>query len=356
MVNTVFEEIITNNLLLIVTFIIICLVLLASYPILYLKYFKDLYENINIFNDVCYDNSISIEYNSNIPIKNTFIWKISNILFDFNKIDKNFKKEKESDGKYISYSINDKNSDFHSINKHSNNNNLLIIYDKYVKYSVPLILCIFTLFIIHCCYNGISNKFSIDDNFLVIYLFLYLLINLVFFSIILKSIMDLYINTNVYNYIMSLKELDIILKDNLNTESNNKITTILKKYSNDENINIEEVELNNSLIDELINIKKNLINTDKNEFEKIDTKCEINITLEKIDKMKKYISPESNKKIFKEIDKISRFILAYIFLLFPLLYILFILLNKIYIYCLFFVIVLLIVIISIYNMYYIIRY
>jgi len=354
--NTIFVELILNNLLLIVTVILIVLVLLASYPILYLKYFKYLYENINIFNYVCNDNSISIEYNSNIPIKNTFIWKISNILFDFNKIDKNFK---ESDGKYIAYSINDKNIDFHRINRHSNNNNLLVIYDKYVKYSVPLILCIFILFIIHCCYNGINKKFSINDYVLVIYIFIYLLINLVFFSLILTSIMDLYINTNAYNYIMSLKQLDIILKEDLKAELNKKIKTILQKYSNDENINIEEVEFNNSLIDELINLKDNyLINTSDNgnvKIEKIDTTCKINITLEKIDKMKIYISTESNEKIFKEIDKISRFILAYIFLLFPLLYILSILLNKIYIYCLFFIIALLIVSISIYNMYYIFK-
>jgi len=382
MENTIFEELITNNLLLFVTVMFIGLVLLALYPILYLKYCKDLYENINIFNDICYDNSISIQYNSNIPIKNTFIWKISNILFDFNKIDKNFKKLKEVDGINIKYSINDKDTDFRRLSKHSNNNELLIIYDKYVKYSVPLILFIIILFLIHCFFNYNYNKFSINDNGLVIYIFIYLLMNLVFFSTILTIIMDLYINTNAYNYIMLLKELDIILKTELKTESktesktdpktelttvsktdpktysNRKIIEILKKYSNDENINIEEVVLNNSLIDELINLKDNyLITTTDNvniTLKIIHTNCEINITLANIDKMKIYTSNESNKKIFKEIDKISRFILAYIFLLIPLLYIISILLKKIYIFCLFFIIGMLLCIISIYNMYYII--
>ena len=365
LINTIFEGVIINNILLIITLLLFTFVLLSAYPILYLKYYKDLYENINIFNDICYDNSI--KYNSNIPIKNTFIWKISNILFDFNKIDKNFKKTPD---KKISISSNDKNIDFFRINNSSSNDKLLIIYDKYVKYSIPIILFTILLFIIHFSYNFYNKKLSINDIVLVIYIFIYLVIIIVFFSIILKNIMDLYLNTDVYNYIMLLKELDIILKERkevilvkqvvlgvvmevVKEYNGKKIITILKKYSNDENENIEEVNLNKSLINDLIKYKYEHI-IKGNTIEKIENNDEIKITLENIENMEKYISNESNQKIFKQIDNISNFLFAYIFLLLPLLYMLSILLKKIYIFCLFFIIGMLIFTISIYNMYYVI--
>jgi len=359
LINTIFEGVIVNNILLIITLILFALVLLSAYPILYLKYYKDLYENINIFNDICYNNTI--KYNSNIPIKDTFIWKVSNILFDFDKIDKKFKIEKEVDDNLISISTNDKNIDFHRINKSSSNDDLLIIYDKYVKYSIPIILFMIILFTIQCIYNCINEKLSINDIVVVVYIFIYLAVVIAFFSTILKSIMDLYLNTDVYKYIMLLKELDIILKEGKDINSNVKIISILKKYSNDENINIEEVNLNKSLIDELIKLKYDHLIKNRDDilgnykFEKIKTNDKINITLENIDNMKKYISNESNQKIFKQIDKISYFLFAYIFLLLPPLYILSILLKKIYIFCLFFIIGMLIFLISIYNMYYVIR-
>jgi len=360
LINTIFESVISNNILLIITLLLITFVLLSVYPILYLKYYKDLYENINIFNDICYDNTI--KYNSNISIKNTFIWKISNILFDFNKIDKKFKKKRGSDNNFISFSVNNKNTDFHRINKSSSNDDLLIIYDKYVKYSIPIILFMILLFLIHlihCFYNYYYNeKLSINDIILVIYIFIYLVIIIIFFSIILKNIMDLYHNTDVYNYIMLLKELDIILKEGKKEKNNDIIIKILKKYSNDENINIEEVNLNKSLINDLIDFKyENLIqqkNDNRDNVEIIDNNDKINITLENIDNMKKYISKESNQKIFKQINKIANFLFVYIFLLLPLLYILSILLKKIYIFCLFFIIGMLIFSISIYNMHFVI--
>ena len=348
MIYKIIDETINDNILLIITLILFGSILLASYPILYLKYHRDLYENINIFNDVCYDNSISIEKNSNISIKNTFIWKIANILFDFNTINKNFKKDKEYSDE-TSYN-DEKNIDFHKIYENSNNNNILVIYDKHVENSIAIIIFILLIFCFHCIYKYFDKKFIMNDIVLTLYLFIFLCVNIIFFSIILKHIMDLYRNTNVYNYIMLLKELDIILKEGKTNYANFKIINILIKYSNDENINIEEVTLNKSLIDELINLKDNHLIS-----KKIFTNDNIMFTLENIDKMKKYICIETNQKIFKEIDKISRFIFVYIFLLFPLLYILSIILKKIYIYCLFITIVILIFSISIYNMYHIIR-
>ena len=81
------------------------------------------------------------------------------------------------------------------------------------------------------CLN--SDNITIENGFryYLYNLFTYILIFIIFFSIILKKLTELYADTDTYEYIMLMKELDILLKEN--KPANASIINILKKYSPD---------------------------------------------------------------------------------------------------------------------------
>jgi len=140
---------------------------------------------------------------------------------------------------------------------------------------------------------------------------------------------------------MLIKELEIIVKEN---HSENKgLIDILKKTSNSDIKNIEEIFINENVIDKLIEYKYKNENNIKNTQNFI-------FTLQNLDKMKTYIDIESTLKICSKIDKTTILMNVYILLLFPLLYILSSILKELYIYFIFVIIIMLLVIITIYNL------
>ena len=71
-----------------ITSIILILTFMSFTPLIYLKYFKDLNNNIEIYNNIC--NNKSNVYTNEVKIKNTYMWNISNVFFDFNILEKYF--------------------------------------------------------------------------------------------------------------------------------------------------------------------------------------------------------------------------------------------------------------------------
>jgi len=157
-----------NNILLIIIIITIILVLLSFYPLIYLKYHRDLYDNVNMLNTMCYDNSISMEDNINIPIKKTFIWNICKVLFYFDRLKNNFNKVDTLP-----------NDDFKLIDRYKSPNTIMFIYDFYLYCGLPLFIFIFFGLIIHLYY------FYQNQNIDVIYITFY-------FSIYFTFVMHFY--------------------------------------------------------------------------------------------------------------------------------------------------------------------
>jgi len=317
-----------NNILLIIIIITIILVLLSFYPLIYLKYHRDLYDNVNMLNTMCYDNSISMEDNINIPIKKTFIWNICKVLFYFDRLKNNFNKVDTLP-----------NDDFKLIDRYKSPNTIMFIYDFYLYCGLPLFIFIFFGLIIQL-YYFYQNQ-NIDVIYITFYFSIYFTFVIVFLSLILKKITEIYCDCNVYSYIMLIKELEIIVKEN---HSENKgLIDILKKTSNSDIKNIEEIFINENVIDKLIEYKYKNENNIKNTQNFI-------FTLQNLDKMKTYIDIESTLKICSKIDKTTILMNVYILLLFPLLYILSSILKELYIYFIFVIIIMLLVIITIYNL------
>ena len=81
---------IENIELILISLLILILSIISFLPLIYLNYAKDLNNNINIYNSIC-DSKKNI-YETDILIKNTYMWNMCSYLFDFNVIQNNFKR------------------------------------------------------------------------------------------------------------------------------------------------------------------------------------------------------------------------------------------------------------------------
>ena len=256
------------------------------------------------------------------PVKNTYMWNISNVFFDFNILEKYFHGKTASE-----------NTDKKEINRFfsiiDGELNIMKIYNDYLHYSLPLFIVLWLVFLLNLYNimpgnNKINNDPS-DKNKYLLYATMYSFFNVaiftIVFSLILKKITEIYKDTNLYDYIMLLKELDIIIKQKeLYKTANKDIIDIIKKYSGEDINSIEEVSLNETFVRELINLKntRSLI-TEGNIFE--NSKL-YRLTLENIDNFELYNNKSNLEKINNEIDDITRFITAYIILIFMSIYVL----------------------------------
>ena len=238
------------------------------------------------------------------------MWNISNYLFDFNQIKQNFKKVGELD-KY-----KDKYKDIDNLNRDlsivDGKFNIMKVYNTYLHYSLPLFIFIWIYFIIHLVYikyfAGSDYNKSVYIFNSTIFIFIYVAIYTIFFSIILKKITEIYADTKCYEYIMILKELDIIIKEE--NPENTEIIKILK--SDDSNVKgIEDIVLTDEIISRLTEIKNK---NDENRTY-ISNSNNYKITLENIDKIYLYNSKNTIDRIFDEINDVTRFMYAYIILL-----------------------------------------
>jgi len=194
------------------------------------------------------------------------------------------------------------------------------------------------------CLDGENVGIESNFRYYIYILFTYILLFIIVFSIILKKITELYADTDTYEYIMLMKELDILLKENKLTSA--PITDILKKYSK---YKINEISYttvnNNAVINELLSVYNN------NKYKIYASNDNYKITLNNIDKIEYYNSDEAKNKVKNRINVIFMFIYVYILLLIVPLYLLSISLQGNYIYLLIIIIMILIFSISVYNTY-----
>jgi hypothetical protein len=114
---------------------------------------------------------------------------------------------------------------------------------------------------------------------------------------------------------MLLKELDIIIKED-KQEENKNIITIIKNYSGNNIKSVKELSLNEKFIRELINIKN------ENKILSYSNSKNYKLTLENLEKLEYYNNKVNIDNINEKFDSITRFIPAYIILIFMSIYIL----------------------------------
>jgi len=329
--------------LFILLIIIIILITISLVTIVELKYHLDLNDTIQNMNKYCFYNDNILDIHR-VELKRTFMWNISNYLFDFNQIEQNLKKIGELD-KY-----KDKFKDIDNLNRDlsivDGKFNIMKVYNTYLHYSLPLFIFIWIYFIIHLVYikyfaGSDYNKYVYIFNS-IIFLFIYVAIYTILFSIILKKITEIYADTKCYEYIMILKELDIIIKEE--NPDNIEIIKILK--SDDSNVKgIEDIVLTEEIISRLTEIK--IKNDEKGTY--IANSNNYKITLENIDKFYLYNSKNTLDRIFDEINDVTKFMYFYIILLIVPIIVLSQVLKESYIYYIFGFIIIFSFSVTLYN-------
>ena len=329
--------------LFILLIIIIILITISLVTIVELKYHLDLNDTIQNMNKYCFYNDNILDIHR-VELKRTFMWNISNYLFDFNKIEQNLKKIGELD-KY-----KDKFKDIDNLNRDlsivDGKFNIMKVYNTYLHYNLPLFIFIWIYFIIHLVYikyfaDSDYNKYVYIFNS-TIFLFIYVAIYTILFSIILKKITEIYADTKCYEYIMILKELDIIIKEE--NPDNIEIIKILK--SDDSNVKgIEDIVLTEEIISRLTEIK--IKNDETGTY--IANSNNYKITLENIDKFYLYNSKNTLDRIFDEINDVTKFMYVYIILLIVPIIVLSQVLKESYIYYIFGFIIIFSFSVTLYN-------
>ena len=343
--------------------ILLILIVISMVPIIELKYNSDLYENIETFNKYCLNNDIKLI--NELDVKDTYMWNMSSYIYDVNNLSNFFYKRNDN--------TSPESNDFIGLNRNVakvtvNDNyieNIMKIYNYYLYMSFGLfiVLILFFLSQISVLINtGENSDLKIymvgnlrDDTniaeffrYYIYALFIYIILFIIFFSIILKKLTELYADTDTYEYMMLMREFDILLKEN--KSENEVITNILKKYSKNKINGIEHVAINNkAILNELLKVYNK--GKDKNIIVKYDNNNNYKITLKNIDKIEYYNSDESKDKVKNKVSDIFQFIYVYIVFLIVPIYILSISLQGNYMYLLFTIIVIIIFSISVYNIY-----
>ena len=187
--------------------VLLVLIIISMIPLIELKYQSDLYENIETFNKYCLNNDINLI--NELDVKNSYMWNISSYIYDINNLSNFF------------YTKNSSNiDDYRRLNRNQSIimidnellNNIMKIYNYYLNMSLGLFLFLiifaFSQIYIYLniskyeylelCLN--SDNITIENGFryYLYNLFTYILIFIIFFSIILKKLTELYADTDTY--------------------------------------------------------------------------------------------------------------------------------------------------------------
>jgi hypothetical protein len=338
--------------------ILLLLIIISIIPLIELKYKSDLYEKIETFNKYCLNNDVRLI--NELEVKDTYMWNMSSYLYDIDNLDNFF--YKKNDDRFIA-----SKNDYLGLNRTVNKvtvegnyiDNIMKIYNNYLYMSIGLFIFLIIFFCsqiyilininiyddLKACMSS-SNSYNFEDSYryYIYALFIYILLFIIFFSIILKKLTELYADTDTYSYIMLMKELNILLKEN--KPDNSAITDILKKNSKNNINDIAYIPINNSIIsNDLLTIYN------KDRLKIYDNNNNYKITLKNIEKIEYYNSEDARNKIKNKINDIFRFIYVYILFIIVPIYLLSISLQGNYIYLLFSIILLIIFGISAYSIY-----
>ena len=410
--------------------LLILLLVLSMMPVIELKYHNDLYETTETFNKYCLNNDI--ELLNELDVKDTYMWNMTNYLYDFDTVDTYLNDESQNTYKIQSITVDNGGSGYNSVPTVSIVSNgdkgsgatakavrtttgavssitvdnggsgyksvptvkieggggsgasakavivpevsdykwLPEMNSKIYLYYQNMSMAFFLIIIAFFCYSFFYIfKYHLDEHKICMYgdtdadandffryylygLAIYILLFITFFSIILKKITEIYKtnDTETYEYIILMKGLDTILKENKITNKDNKeIIDILKKHSKNKINDIRYVAIHNkdAMYDLAVAVKKKGKSDIKN-YENDESKL---IRLNNIDRLEYYNGDEAKNKVKGKVADIFRFIYAYIFFLIVPIYLLSVSLKGNYIYLLFTLIIMIVFSISMYNIY-----
>jgi len=411
--------------------LLILFIVLSMMPVIELKYHNDLYETTETFNKYCLNNDI--ELLNELDVKDTYMWNMTNYLYDFNTVDTYLNDDSQNtyklqsitvevgnggsgynseptvsivsnDGKgngasakavltttgaVSSITVDNGGSGYSSVPSVvitggggtgasatavlapdvSDYKWLPEMKSKIYLYYQNMSMAFFLTIIAFFCYSFFYIfKYHLEEDKICMYgdtdadakdffryylyaLAIYILLFITFFSIILKKITEIYktTDTETYEYIILMKGLDTILKENKITNKDNKeIIDILKSHSKNKINDIRYVAIHNkdAMYDLAIAVKKK--GNAKDNYENAEGKL---IRLNNIDRLEYYNSDEAKNKVKGKVADIFRFIYAYIFFLIVPIYLLSVSLKGNYIYLLFTLIIMIVFSISVYNIY-----
>ncbi|MFY8161353.1 MAG: hypothetical protein ACOVNU_08475, partial [Candidatus Kapaibacteriota bacterium] len=170
---------IENIELILISLLILILSIISFLPLIYLNYAKDLNNNINNYNNIC-DSKKNV-YESDINIKNTYMWNMCNHLFDFNVIQKNFKNNKETKEDGEDKDIININRDLSIVNGEFN---IMKVYNDYLHSGLPLFIVMWIFFISHIVYNIKNRGNNLKYEYFFhssAYIFLHVIVITIFF-------------------------------------------------------------------------------------------------------------------------------------------------------------------------------
>ena len=354
--------------------LLIVFVVMSMIPLIELKYHSDLYETIETYNKYCLNNDPNLL--NELDVKDTYMWNMTTYIHDFETVSRYlFDKGSVSDRALKDINENNETKGYDYKELKEEDLQATKIYKYYHNMSIPFILFMLLLFgysmyqsryleEIKMCMSGDAN---INEHFRY-YLYamaIYIILFITFFGIISKKITEIYKrdDTETYEYIMLMKELDILLKENKITEpDNNKIIEILKKHSKNKINDIRYVALNNkNAMYELVLAQKSksksvedVLSTplidESNTYSYKNTDDKL-IRLMNINRLEYYNSDEAKNKVKGKVTDIFRFIYAYVVFLIVPIHLLSVSLKGNYVYLLFSIIVIIVFSISVYNIY-----
>jgi hypothetical protein len=355
--------------------VLLLLIVISMIPLIELKYNSDLYENIEKFNKYCLNNDAKLL--SELDVKDTYMWNISSYIYDYDNLSNFFYKRNQTGtgaNDYIGLNRNVAKVSSGDSGDDKYIDNVMKIYNYYLYMSLGFFIVLIVFFVSQAnilinigsasassdyaiCMSGSGSSGSSDTGTADIFdvfknymyaLFVYVALFIIFFSLILKKLTELYADTETYEYIMLMKELDILLKEN--KPANAGITDILKKYSKNKINDIAHIALNNkAIISE--HATKALKDKGSGSIVKYDNNENFKITLKNIEKLEYYNSKEAKDKVKNKISEIFQFIYVYIIFLIVPIYMLSISLQGNYMYLLFTIIAIIIFSVSAYNIY-----
>jgi hypothetical protein len=356
----------------------ILFVVMSMIPLIELKYHSDLYETIETYNKYCLNNDPNLL--NELDVKDTYMWNMTTYIHDFETVSRYlFDKGSVSDRALKDINENNETKGYDYKELKEEDLQATKIYKYYHNMSIPFILFMLLLFgysmyqsryleeIKMCMSGDVGNNANINEHFRY-YLYamaIYIILFITFFGIISKKITEIYKrdDTETYEYIMLMKELDILLKENKITEpDNNKIVEILKKHSKNKINDIRYVALNNkNAMYELVLAQKaksksveNVLSTplidESNTYSYKNTDDKL-IRLMNINRLEYYNSDEAKNKVKGKVADIFRFIYAYVVFLIVPIHLLSVSLKGNYVYLLFSIIVIIVFSISVYNIY-----
>lgn len=352
----------------------ISLVVLSMIPVIELKYHSDLYETIETFNKYCLNNDADLV--NDLDVKDTYMWNMVNYLYNFENIDEFFLKKSDDSSRALEDPNNDskdtavwKGYDYKKLDEGAIiwqlDKSKLYLYRHYQDMSSGFLTLLTVLFVylffifryagddLKICASGDDENINDFLRYSIYALIVYILLFLTFFSIISKKITEIYKDdTETYEYIMLMKELDILLKENKITEPDNKdIIEILKKHSKNKINGVEHVAINKKDAMYELSNAQGIKNAKVDKANIYATNDDHLIRLHNINRLAYYNSDDAKNKVKNKVADIFRFIYAYVFFLIVPIYILSISLKGNYVYLLGTIIAIIIFSVAVYNMY-----